>query len=215
MLLLLFACADVDWGKDPAEGDFDQDGWTGVQGDCANDDPTYHPEAADPAGDGLDTDCDGVDGADGDGDHHLSVASGGDDCDDADRDAFPGAPERWNGRDDDCDGCVDEPAPELRVHANTLDIVIPVGDPGGFALGLADTVGGWYGEACADGTTGCHAIGEGGGTLTVVEDTPGAGETRFDATRIENATWVLWDTTGACAAGGRDPGYYAGCCVGS
>lgn len=214
MLLLLLACADVDWGKDPAASDFDGDGWTGEQGDCANDDPAYHPEAEDPLGDGRDTDCDGADGTDSDRDQFPSQASGGDDCDDADPGAYPGAPERWNGADDDCDGCVDDPAPDFRAHGDVLDVVIPVGDPAGFALGLVDIAGDWYGESCVDGSTACHTLGANGGSLTVVEGTPGEGETRFDEGRINEASWALWDSAGRCTAGGAAPAYYTGCCVG-
>jgi len=48
--------------------------------------------------------------ADADGDGALGLAYGGTDCDDADPDVFPGASERCNGVDDDCDGAVDEGA---------------------------------------------------------------------------------------------------------
>ncbi len=60
---------------------------------------------SDTVGDDIDQNCDDVDGVDGDGDGHASVASGGDDCDDdddgfvsnacggcADLDAAPGFP---------------------------------------------------------------------------------------------------------------------------
>ncbi len=45
---------------------------------------------------------------DADGDGYNDVACGGDDCDDADIDVYPGADEYCNGLDDDCDGTVDE-----------------------------------------------------------------------------------------------------------
>jgi hypothetical protein len=45
---------------------------------------------------------------DTDGDGHASSACGGDDCDDTDRLRYPGAPERCQGVDDDCDGTIDE-----------------------------------------------------------------------------------------------------------
>jgi hypothetical protein len=37
--------------------DFDGDGWTAAEGDCADLDPTMHPGAEDILGDGLDQDC--------------------------------------------------------------------------------------------------------------------------------------------------------------
>jgi hypothetical protein len=46
--------------------------------------------------------------ADRDDDGHRALALGGDDCDDTDPFVFPGASERCNGEDDDCDGDVDE-----------------------------------------------------------------------------------------------------------
>lgn len=46
---------------------------------------------------------------DSDGDGYFSVESGGDDCDDANPAAFPGAPEVWyDGVDQQCDGVVDD-----------------------------------------------------------------------------------------------------------
>lgn len=52
-----------------------------------------------------DTDTDPVDpDCDLDGDGVESTNCGGLDCDDADADVFPGAPERCNGADDNCDG---------------------------------------------------------------------------------------------------------------
>ena len=42
--------------------DRDGDGFTVGDGDCNDEDPAVHPGAADAAGDGLDTDCDGADG---------------------------------------------------------------------------------------------------------------------------------------------------------
>jgi hypothetical protein len=45
---------------------------------------------------------------DRDGDGYLTSVNGGDDCDDGDPNANPAATERCNGRDDDCDGEIDE-----------------------------------------------------------------------------------------------------------
>ena len=45
---------------------------------------------------------------DQDGDGHFSDTCDGDDCDDGDEGIYPGAPERCNGLDDDCDTVVEE-----------------------------------------------------------------------------------------------------------
>ena len=125
-LLLLFACAGAPQAPRPADADRD-----GVpdQADCAPGDPAVHPGALDFCDHG-DNDCDGqVDEdatvstwyADWDADDYGDAAEpirGCDppddavlvtgDCDPNDGAAHPGAPERCNGRDDDCDGSIDE-----------------------------------------------------------------------------------------------------------
>ena len=45
---------------------------------------------------------------DADNDGHEDAACGGSDCDDTDDGVYPGAPERCDGQDDDCDGAIDE-----------------------------------------------------------------------------------------------------------
>jgi hypothetical protein len=87
------------------EGDVDGDGFSVEQGDCNDASEAIGPLAADRAGDGVDADCDGVDGRDADGDGHASLRSGGDDCDDDDGFVRPGAVDVWgDGLDVDCDG---------------------------------------------------------------------------------------------------------------
>ena len=85
------------------EGSFDE--W-----DCDDLDPHVYPGQQDQVGDGVDDDCDGVDGADHDGDGYASLGSGGDDCDDGDPAVHPGAEEVCDGVDNDCNGDVDDGA---------------------------------------------------------------------------------------------------------
>ncbi len=88
--------------------DFDGDGVFDEE-DCASEDPSIHPGAADPYGDALDQDCDGHDGVDGDGDGAPAggegVSAADVDCDDGDPAVHPGAEEvDADGVDQDCDG---------------------------------------------------------------------------------------------------------------
>lgn len=52
----------ISTGPGPADQDHDGDGFTPNQGDCNDNDASIHPGAPDPEGDGIDQDCDGVDG---------------------------------------------------------------------------------------------------------------------------------------------------------
>ena len=82
--------------------DADMDGFA-ADVDCNDDDASIHPEAEDTIGDGVDNNCDGIDGLDTDRDGHASVASGGDDCDDTDPNRNPSTPEIENdGIDQNC-----------------------------------------------------------------------------------------------------------------
>lgn len=87
--------------------DFDGDNVADTE-DCNPTDPDVSPLAPDPHGDLLDTNCDGVDGVDGDGDGWAAEQGG--DCDDSDASTHPGAAEVCgDGVDDDCSG-LDLPA---------------------------------------------------------------------------------------------------------
>lgn len=132
--------------------DDDGDGLSEVGGDCDDADVDVFPEAGERCNE-RDDDCDGVvdetedlEGsawyvdADGDGfgggDSILTcdadamglVMEGGD-CQDHDPAVFPGAAERCNEADDDCDGQIDDPA-EVETRAWYAD-----GDDDGFGTG--------------------------------------------------------------------------------
>jgi hypothetical protein len=89
----------------PGDGDRDYDGFSEAEGDCDDTDPNISPTASDIVGDGIDQNCDGVDGTDTDGDGFASSASGGEDCDDTTNLIHPDAQEEaWNDIDEDCSG---------------------------------------------------------------------------------------------------------------
>jgi MYXO-CTERM domain-containing protein len=111
-------CNDVDDDCDGLvdEGfDADGDGYKscGAQADCDDADPAVHPGAVEICDDGIDNDCVGGDDTDcacvdADHDGHDDAACGGDDCNDLDANTYPGAFERCDDVDNNCDGVVDE-----------------------------------------------------------------------------------------------------------
>lgn len=109
--------------------------------------------AARPRGDGIDQNCDGVDGIDGDRDGYASIASGGDDCDDTDPAVHPCAPDvGGDGVDQNCDGedvdsCDDCDPCTLDHLEGDVCRHVPIGEGGLCDDGNACTVG----ERCVDG----------------------------------------------------------------
>ena len=94
--------------------DVDADGFSACVDDCDDADPDVYPGASESC-DGVDTDCDGALDEDwdldGDGVVGFDTAcfvTGDFDCDDTDPGVFPGATEACDGRDEDCDGDIDE-----------------------------------------------------------------------------------------------------------
>ncbi|MSQ00633.1 MAG: hypothetical protein EXR71_01920 [Myxococcales bacterium] len=81
--------------------DSDGDGLTESEGDCDDTDDTISADATEVWYDGTDSDCDGADDYDQDGDG----AALADDCSDTDDESYPGATDTWyDGIDSDCGG---------------------------------------------------------------------------------------------------------------
>jgi hypothetical protein len=127
LLALLAGCDDFDLRLAGDGADADLDGWSTVEGDCADDDPDVHP-AADERCNGRDDDCDALadaadpslaawtwTDADGDGAGGTWARSCDfgerTDCDDGDPLRHPGADDvPCDGFDADCDGRGEEEA---------------------------------------------------------------------------------------------------------
>ena len=110
LLMALGACG----GDDKADTD-------GIDTD------TDTPAAAEDCFDGFDndgngaTDCDDPacdTTCDADGDGFVSIAQGGDDCDDGNPDVYPGATEVCDGVDNNCDGLADDDDPAVDASAS-------------------------------------------------------------------------------------------------
>ncbi|MBJ94920.1 MAG: hypothetical protein CMP23_10680 [Rickettsiales bacterium] len=128
-----FACNDCDDSNPLIYGvDKDQDGFSPCSGDCDESNSLIYPGTGDVPGDGVDQNCDLVDGNDSDGDGFsaevapvdcddtdpdlLAVTLDGDcdgsltgaDCDDSDAQNFAGNTELCDGQDNNCNASIDE-----------------------------------------------------------------------------------------------------------
>lgn len=115
--VMVIAKQTVNVGSVPFCLDNDGDGYT-QDVDCNDNNPAINPGATEICGDGIDNNCNGetdevcltCTDADGDGYHVGEGCTGDLDCDDTNALVFPGADEKCNGVDDDCDGAIDEEA---------------------------------------------------------------------------------------------------------
>ncbi len=138
--------------------------------DCDDSDPDIHPGAEDAWYDGVDSDCDGSDDWDQDGDGEGSHGHGND-CDDLDPDVNSEATESFNGIDDDCDGEVDQDA--VGGEADVVLTGVTAGDEAGASL----TMGDLDGDGAVELIIGAPAAGSGRGMVAV-----------FGATDLPSAT---------------------------
>jgi hypothetical protein len=191
-----------DVSVDPLEQDIDEDGYPASE-DCDDNNSLISP-GADEVCDGADNDCDGAidegvtsayyedSDADGFGDPdrsttaceppagHVSVPN---DCDDQDPLSYPGASERCDGADNDCDGAVDE---DLLLTWYTdadgdgfgnIDAAIDACDPpGGYVADASDcddlnrTAYPGGEEVCDDADNNCDGTVDEGVTTTFYQD---------------------------------------------
>lgn len=140
------------WNTDPTTG-----------GDCQDANPSIYPGAEDTWYDGIDSDCDGSDDFDRDGDGFQHPLGGGDDCDDESVDVNPDATEMFNGLDDDCNGEVD-----TDVVATDGDVVYYGAGPGN-RFGSALTVGDVDEDGYADLIVGAYNYDSGSGAVAIYD----------------------------------------------
>ena len=177
----------IDSNCDNAD-DFDQDG-DGYQtityndepsaggGDCQDNNSTMYPGADDEWYDGIDSDCDGSNDWDQDGDGYDAMAGGGEDCNDADPTVNPDNVEKLNGSDDDCNGLTDDDVPGWnadRVYPGTL-----ADEYAGFAV----TMGDLDDDGDDDLIIGAYGAGGGQGGVAVYD----GGSPKPDGTDLQSA----------------------------
>ena len=142
-------------------------------GDCQDANDEINPAAEDVWYDGIDSDCDGAEDYDQDGDGYDSEEYGGGlDCDDLDADISPDSTEMLNGMDDDCDGEVDQD-----ISGAVADLTI-YGTSGQDRTGYALTLGDIDGDGAAEIIVGSNRYSSGRGAFAVLDgsDLPSDGD---------------------------------------
>ena len=147
-----------------------------------------HPGAPEIPYNGVDEDCDGFDLCDVDGDGYDSIeCDDGGDCNDANPDVHPGAPDANvapDGIDNDCDGIIDSPdrdGDKYMVADGDCDDNNPDVNPGVEELCddfLDNNCDGFYNEGCSypafeatvqgGSIIGCSAVAGGAGLLALL-----------------------------------------------
>jgi hypothetical protein len=172
--------ADDEWydgvdGNCDGADDYDQDG-DGYQtithnddpdaggGDCQDVNADINPGETDIWYDGVDTDCDGWEDYDQDGDGYEAEEYGvGNDCNDVNADVNPDAEEMFNGLDDDCDG-----ASDLDVDGYNADVTYYGTDASDYA-GSAVALGDLDNDGYAEVIVGSYYYSSGRGAVSVFD----------------------------------------------
>ncbi len=181
------------------EEDEDGDGWSEVEGDCDDSDPSIHPGADEAPYDGVDQDCDGSDLTDVDGDG-FDGGELGTDCDDSDPDVNPAAEENaCNLVDDDCDGVQHMPIHVPDSFSAIQDAITYASD--GETICVAPGI---YTENLSFEGKNVRVIGSGGPEVTMIDGSGGGTVVRFDDSETYEALlagFTIAHGTGSSSSG--------------